>query len=367
MFSPRIALERYLRLWLVMGVALAASVTRSQGGELAAVSETNASEPDADTAAPWRVFAVSGASSEVSPGANALRVRLAAGDHASCVREIGPEALRAVVCRFNISLQGADAEQVFRVGSELTTSNVDDADVHTYARLGVRGVGAADGSARGFRLRDLVARHDSPVFQGTQAVTWALNHTGRAITYASPDGALETVASDHMDVWVGRTKVFDDIGITQSTVPLTDLKWYWGTGAGTTAFDHLQIAALEDGGVAGVPVPDASPVVDAAQAAPEPVSSAPIELYRPSPNPFARTTRFAYAISGATEAVEIGVFDVAGRQVRGLIRENQSAGRYEVAWDGRNDAGDHVHNGIYFLRASIGNDLRVARIAYLLK
>src|SRR5207247_2088825 len=163
----------------------------------------------------------------------------------------------------NLSLTGAgaEAEQVLRVGTELSSSNVDDADVRTYARLGVRGVE----SGRGFRLRDCLARRESPEFQGTQAVTWALNHSGLAIHYAAPAPAAE---------------------------------------------------------------------------------SAP-ELYRPSPNPFARTTRFAYAIPGSSEAVEIGVFDVAGRQVRNLIRETQSAGRYEVAWDGRNDAGDHVRNGIY--------------------
>jgi hypothetical protein len=53
--------------------------------------------------------------------------------------------------------------------------------------------------------------------------------------------------------------------------------------------------------------------------------------------------------------------------VRGLISGAQPAGRYEVAWDGRNDAGDHVRDGIYFLRASIGSAFRMARIAYLVK
>jgi hypothetical protein len=365
MFAPRTAFERYLRLWLVVGIALAASAARSPGGVLVAVSETDSSEPAADAVAPWRIFAVSSASSEVSAGENALRVRLASGDRASCSREVGPAALAAIACRFNLSLSGAgaDAEQVLRVGSDFTSSNVDDADVHTFARLGLHGVA----SGRGFQLRDLVARRDSPVFRGTQAVTWTLNHSGRAISYASPDGKVETVANDRMDVWVGRARVFDDMAVTQSTAPLSELKWYWGAGAGTAAFDHLTIDPLEDSGDASDPAPGAAPAGDAALDAAPPAAASALELYRPSPNPFARTTRFAYAIPGASEPVEIGVFDVAGRQVRNLIRETQSAGRYELAWDGRNDAGDHVRNGIYFLRASIGKDLRVARIAYLVK
>ena len=365
MFAPRTVFERYLRLCLVVGVALASSASRSPGGELLGVSENEPSEPVDGATAPWRIFAVSSPRSEISAGVNALRVQLASGDRASCSREVGRDPLRAIVCRFNLSLTGAGAEtdQVLRVGSELSSSNVDDADVRTYARLGVRGVE----SGRGFRLRDCVARRESPVFQGTQAVTWALNHSGRAIPYAAPDGTLETVADDRMDVWVGRTKVFDDMAVTQSTAPLSEFKWFWGAGAGTTAFDHLQISALEQGGDINEPSPGAAATGDTGLSTPAPAAEPTLELYRPSPNPFARTTRFAYAIPGASEAVEIGVFDVAGRQVRNLIRGTQSAGRYEVGWDGRNDAGDHVRNGIYFLRASIGADLRVARIAYLVK
>jgi flagellar hook assembly protein FlgD len=92
-----------------------------------------------------------------------------------------------------------------------------------------------------------------------------------------------------------------------------------------------------------------------------------LELYRPSPNPFERTTRFAYAITAGTEQVDIGVFDLAGRRIRSLAQGPRSVGRYEVAWDGRTDSGSRVRNGVYFLRASMGTELRVARITYLVK
>ena len=146
----------------------------------------------------------------------------------------------------------------------------------------------------------------------SQAVTWALNPTGRGLSYAAPDGTIEPIASDHMDVWVGRTKVFDEMVVTRSTAALSELKWYWGAGSGSTSFDHLDIVPLEDG-VAEAPVPDPAPVAGTPPAIAPASQESSLELYRPAPNPFERTTRFAYAIPGGSERVEIGVFDEIGR------------------------------------------------------
>jgi len=361
-----------LRAWMALAasLALAASAGRVSGAELVAVSDEVTAAPDDATAAPWRIYAVSSERSQFSAGAGSLSVKLAPGDRASCSRSIGLDDPSGLVCRFNLAFAGAadgrETEQVLRVGSGFGDSNADEPDASTFGRLGIR----STSSARGFELRDLGARRSSGTFFGTQAVTWALNHTGRTVTYAAPDGTLEPLANDRMDIWVGRTKVFDEMAVTRSTAEMTDLKWFWGEGAGSTVIDHVEIVPLEDG-VAGAapqaPGPSAGPAIGGVPAAAPAASDPALELYRPSPNPFARTTRFAYAISGARERVDVGVYDVVGRRIRALTSGLQSAGRYEVAWDGRNDAGDHVRNGIYFLRASIGSDLRVARIAYLVK
>jgi hypothetical protein len=49
--------------------------------------------------------------------------------------------------------------------------------------------------------------------------------------------------------------------------------------------------------------------------------------------------------------VTVEVFDVTGRRVRTLVSANLSAGRHELAWDGRDDAGRSVASGLYFYRA----------------
>ena len=92
-----------------------------------------------------------------------------------------------------------------------------------------------------------------------------------------------------------------------------------------------------------------------------------LALYRPTPNPFEHTVRFAYAVARNDERVEIGMYDVAGRRVRTLATGAQSAGRYEVSWDGRADDGVRTQAGVYFLRSAVGSNSQVVRVVYLMK
>jgi hypothetical protein len=82
------------------------------------------------------------------------------------------------------------------------------------------------------------------------------------------------------------------------------------------------------------------------------------------PNPFRARTRVSFSMPRAG-AVEVGVFDLAGRRVRELQQGWLSAGAHEFAWDGESDAGAAARTGVYLvrLRAS-GRDVttRVVRI-----
>jgi hypothetical protein len=94
---------------------------------------------------------------------------------------------------------------------------------------------------------------------------------------------------------------------------------------------------------------------------------AAVELYRPFPNPFTGSTAFAYsvdAIDGA--AVDITVYDVAGRQIRKIVSGVQATGRHTAAWDGRTDAGVRANRGVYFVRTTIGGvKASTNRVLYL--
>jgi uncharacterized repeat protein (TIGR01451 family) len=81
-----------------------------------------------------------------------------------------------------------------------------------------------------------------------------------------------------------------------------------------------------------------------------------------APNPFTSSTSMVYAVTGEAARVEIGVYDIAGRQMRALAAGIQSAGRHSVAWDGRDDSGAQVSKGMYFVRIQIGNQARQFRV-----
>jgi subtilisin family serine protease len=78
------------------------------------------------------------------------------------------------------------------------------------------------------------------------------------------------------------------------------------------------------------------------------------ELQQNYPNPFNPTTRLTFAIP-VQSAVRLTIYDLLGRQVRGLLAEELPAGYHAVSWDGTNDRGRAVSSGIYFYRLEAGD------------
>ncbi|MDD5530516.1 MAG: T9SS type A sorting domain-containing protein [bacterium] len=65
------------------------------------------------------------------------------------------------------------------------------------------------------------------------------------------------------------------------------------------------------------------------------------------PNPFTKGTLIQYSLSNNTK-VTLAVYDIQGRVVRTLINKMETAGNYSVKWNGKDDRGVNVKNGIYF-------------------
>ena len=57
-----------------------------------------------------------------------------------------------------------------------------------------------------------------------------------------------------------------------------------------------------------------------------------------------------------TGAVEVGIFDLAGRRVRQLYRGADTSGQYARTWDGREDGGSVVAPGLYLYRVQVDTD-----------
>jgi hypothetical protein len=83
------------------------------------------------------------------------------------------------------------------------------------------------------------------------------------------------------------------------------------------------------------------------------------------PNPFNPSTTIQYNV-GNTANVSLAIYDVLGQRVRTLVSGLQSAGAYDVVWDGRSDMGYQVANGLYFYELKAG-DFRSMRKMMLTK
>ncbi len=71
----------------------------------------------------------------------------------------------------------------------------------------------------------------------------------------------------------------------------------------------------------------------------------------PFPNPANPGSTIQYALN-APSSVKLEVYNILGQRVRKLLDEDQPAGTFNIAWNGKNDRGVAVSSGTYIIRLS---------------
>jgi hypothetical protein len=84
-----------------------------------------------------------------------------------------------------------------------------------------------------------------------------------------------------------------------------------------------------------------------------------ITLYQNYPNPFSSETVIGYQFP-AISNIELSVYDIAGRKVATLVKEQQQAGRYEVEWNA-----EGMTPGIYFCELKAGQNRKIIKMILL--
>lgn len=82
------------------------------------------------------------------------------------------------------------------------------------------------------------------------------------------------------------------------------------------------------------------------------------------PNPFNPETAIKYAIPQDGK-VTIKIYSVTGKEVATLVNKDMVAGTYEVKWNGKDDFGNNVTTGVYFVKLSSGNFVETKKMLYL--
>ncbi len=81
-----------------------------------------------------------------------------------------------------------------------------------------------------------------------------------------------------------------------------------------------------------------------------------------SPNPVRTGTTLRFGLPRESR-VTLALYDAAGRRVRALEHGTRPAGEHTIAWDGRDDAGEAVASGLYFLRLETSERSFTRRLA----
>jgi len=83
-------------------------------------------------------------------------------------------------------------------------------------------------------------------------------------------------------------------------------------------------------------------------------SAKTFSLYQNYPNPFNNYTMIRYELTNYNR-VELIIFNLTAKEVITLIKENQSAGCYQVVWDGKDATGNQVSSGVYLALLKCGD------------
>jgi hypothetical protein len=100
----------------------------------------------------------------------------------------------------------------------------------------------------------------------------------------------------------------------------------------------------------------------------ESVAAAPesFALMQNNPNPFNMSTKITYEVPTLRQGmanIRLVVYNAQGQEVRILVNEKRSTGRYTIDWDGRDDAGNYVSSGVYFYKMTADNVVITKKLA----
>ncbi len=87
-------------------------------------------------------------------------------------------------------------------------------------------------------------------------------------------------------------------------------------------------------------------------------------LHQNYPNPYKHNTTISYAIP-KSGTVSLKIYNIKGQLVKTVVNEHKEKGYYTEIWDGRNDNGKKLANGIYFYKIKIEGKSKVKKMLLL--
>ena len=88
-------------------------------------------------------------------------------------------------------------------------------------------------------------------------------------------------------------------------------------------------------------------------------------LLKNVPNPFNNSTEISFTLNEASK-VDLDVYNVHGQKIKTLMNEvNMASGIHVVDWDGKDDLGRIIANGIYICRLKTDGKIATREMLYV--
>jgi flagellar hook assembly protein FlgD len=87
-------------------------------------------------------------------------------------------------------------------------------------------------------------------------------------------------------------------------------------------------------------------------------------MHQSAPNPFDPTVTIGFDLPEMVH-VRLEIYNASGRCVRTLMAAEREAGHYTVTWDGCNNLGHKVVQGLYFARLTAGSFTKTQKLVRL--
>ncbi len=236
-----------------------------------------------------------------------------------------------------------------------------------YYAFGIEGV---TGSA----VRDTITRRTLEWLVGEwpdaeQPIVQLLSPNGEEEFSGGEDHEITWTASDNVGVvsidilrsWDSGNS-FPDVVAEGET---NDGSFMWSVPDSSSETTRIRVVARDAAGLASYDDSDGDFATSTDSDVPGWPTPTQFALFQNAPNPFNPITRITYAIPAASRVI-IDIFDVNGRRVKRLVDAELAPDRYEVIWDGKNDAGVELASGVY-LYSLQANDHEVEKKMVLLR
>ena len=82
------------------------------------------------------------------------------------------------------------------------------------------------------------------------------------------------------------------------------------------------------------------------------------------PNPFNPSTQFKVTVKEPSN-IKVAVYNILGKEIQLLLNENLPAGEYTIQWDGKDNEGNILSGGVYFIQMIAGSYHKTIKIIFL--